>query len=219
MNRTRILACTVLITIVQGCAFSKATLDVGLTEEASLRGPLSSIDPVSVQIGEVEDARIDKERIGWKKNGYGANTADIVSAQPVEEVIRQALSEALVANGHELGGDGLRIESTLKNFWFETDINFWTVELIGNMEVIFALFTGQGAQLYSNTYSGSYSEKRGAAGEKTWAMVMSKSLEALLEDFAFDEDLVEAIESYDAGVDTVGADTVDANTIDAGTIP
>lgn len=67
------------------------------------------------------------------------------------------------------------------------------------MEAIFVLVSDTGRELYRNTYSGSYSEKRGGATEKTWARVMSKALDALLEDFAFDEDLVEAIESYDPG--------------------
>jgi|GEM_PF-2360428 len=197
MNRLTVTIFLTLCAFVQGCAFTKATLDVGLTEDAQMQGPLSSIDPVSIRVGEVTDARIDKERIGWKKNGYGANTADVVTSEPVEDVLKKALNDTLIANGHELGESGLTIESVLNNFWFEFDMNFWTVEVIGNMEAIFVLMSDTGREIYSNTYSGSYSEKRGGAGEKTWARVMSKALEALLEDFAFDEDLVEAIDSYD----------------------
>ncbi len=52
-------------------------------------------------------------------------------------------------------------------------MNFWTVEFIGNIEAMFVLLNTKGAELYRNTYSGSYSEKTGGGGEKTWARVMS----------------------------------------------
>jgi len=195
MNRLTITIVLFLCAFTQGCAFTNATLEVGLPADAEFRGPLSSIEPENLQLGNIQDSRIDKDRIGWKKKGYGQNTADILTARPLEDIMHSGLVKALEDNGHKIAETGLRIDSVLNNFWLEFDVNFWTVEFIGNVEAMFILLNESGEELYSNTYSGSYSEKSGGGGKKTWARVMSKALAALFDDFTFDEDFVEALDS------------------------
>lgn len=220
MNRIFSISFVLAFAVLQGCAFTDATLDVGMPLDAEMRGPLSSVDSMSLQMGELQDERIDKERIGWKKNGYGANTADILTVEPVEEILRAGMVKTLEENGHAVGASGVRIDSVLKNFWLEFDVNFWTVEFIGNIEAMFVLVGEAGSEIYRNTYSGSYSEKTGGGGEKTWAKIMSKTVASLFEDFAFDEDLVEVLEDYspgqvegealDGALDEVGAELMEA---------
>jgi len=51
--------------ILTGCAFTKATLDVGLKPGDTGRGPLSSVPPMTVGIADLADKRPDTARIGY----------------------------------------------------------------------------------------------------------------------------------------------------------
>jgi hypothetical protein len=67
------------VALVQGCVFSTARLDIATRPNANFKGPLSQVAPIKFDIKPLEDKRSDEARIGWKKNGYGKNTADILS--------------------------------------------------------------------------------------------------------------------------------------------
>ncbi len=89
-----------LVTLLQGCAFTDAHLDIAARPDANLKGPLLHVAPTSFDLQPLTDARSDTHRIGWKKNGYGSNTANILSNRPVTEVVVEAVSAGLRQNGH-----------------------------------------------------------------------------------------------------------------------
>ncbi|HEY7772758.1 MAG TPA: hypothetical protein VIC26_06240, partial [Marinagarivorans sp.] len=122
----------IAVGLLQACAFTDAQLDIGANPDSDIVGPVSEADVIKFKLPEMEDARDDKQRIGWKKNGYGQNTADITSLLPVEDIVENAFVEAIKDNGHEAVMDNaeVAITGTVDRFWFETDTNFWTVEFI-----------------------------------------------------------------------------------------
>lgn len=195
MNRILLV---ITIALVQACAFTDATLDVAHDPEASFSGPIDQLDSIEFLVPELLDNRVDKERIGWKKNGYGQNTADIMTSQPVEVIVSNALTSGLTSNGHQVIDDGrVAITGTVNRFWFEMDINFWTVEFIGDVQcTINFVDKATSATIYTSDYAGSYSEKKGGGLNKTWQTIMSKAVDVLVEDMVYDEDLVEALEKY-----------------------
>ena len=79
MKKQKILALAASVALLQGCAFTPAQLEVQATPEVRVAGPLTGVEPVKFRATQLEDARQDKARIGWKKNGYGQNTADITT--------------------------------------------------------------------------------------------------------------------------------------------
>ena len=189
------IAFIISVLLIQACAFTDATLNVSHTPEMKSKGPISDLSSISFSPPEVEDTRIDKERIGWKKNGYGQNTADIYTSVPVEKIVSEAVTEGLIQNGHAVVDDSqIKVEGKVDRFWFETDVNFWTVEFIGDIQSTLSFINNEsGEEFYSSTYKGSYSEKVGGGLEKTWTRIMSMAVDKLVEDVMFDEDLLDAI--------------------------
>ena len=187
-----------VVLLVQACAFTDASLKVEHDEEANVIGPLSETKGISFSPPQLEDARLDKARIGWKKNGFGMNTADITSEEPVDVIVENAITDAIKDNGHLIEDDGrVSISGTVDRFWFDMDVNAWTIEFIGDIQSTLEFVdTTTNSTIYKSTYSGNYKEKTGAGYVKTWTEVMGKAIDNLIEDIVFDEDLSEALEDY-----------------------
>ena len=177
------------ILMMQACAFTDSTLKVSHHEEANITGPISEADGIAFSAPQLEDARLDKARIGWKKNGYGAQTAEIDSEQPVDVIVENAITDAIKDNGHLVVEDGqVKISGTVDRFWFDTDVNFWTIEFIGDIQCTLEFIdSATNTSIYRSTYSGTYKDKTAGGLEKTWTEVMSKTVDKLIEDIVFDE--------------------------------
>jgi uncharacterized lipoprotein YajG len=191
----RVFLLAAVFALVQGCAFGTARLNVAARPSTSFKGPLSQVAPLSFDVMPLEDARSDKARIGWKKNGYGQNTADIVTIRPVAELVAEAIRAGLQQNGHTASVPAnINISGSVTRFWFEVKPNFWTVEFTGNVECdLEFVSTRTGMTVYKSRYSGTYTDKTGGGLEATWTQVMDASIEKLVEDIVFDANLIEAL--------------------------
>jgi uncharacterized lipoprotein YajG len=190
----RFLIVAAAILVAQGCAFTKATLDVKPTA-AKVAGPLGDVQPIAFQSPQLIDSRPDKARIGWKKNGFGQNTADIVTAQPVEQIVESAVAKALTDTKHSVGATGaVEVVGTIDRFWFDVDVNMWTVKFIGDVQCTVDFVDRDTKQsIYKSKYSGNYADTKAGGLEKTWTEVMSKALDKLVESIVLDEELVAAL--------------------------
>jgi uncharacterized lipoprotein YajG len=186
------------ILMVQACALTDATLKVEHDTAVNITGPISEAGGVAFLTPQLEDGRVDKARIGWKKNAYGSNLGEITSEQPVDVIVENAITDAFRDNGHSVADDGkVRITGTVERFWFDTDINFWSVEFIGDIQCTLDFIdVASNTSIYTSSYSGNYKEKTGAGYVKTWTEVMSKAIDKLIEDIVFDEDLKDALAGY-----------------------
>jgi len=195
----RSLAVITVFLLLQACAFTDATLKVEHDSTVDITGPISEAGAIAFSAPQLKDARLDKARIGWKKNGYGMNTADITSEQPVDVIVTDAIIDAIKDNGHSLSEDGqVRITGTVDRFWFDTDVNFWTIEFIGDVQCTLDFIdSATNTSIYQSSYSGNYKEKTAAGYVKTWTEVMSQAVDKLIEDIVFDEDLKEALAGYE----------------------
>lgn len=182
---------------LQACAFTDVNLEIIEDQNAAFKGPLSTIESREFQLEGLGDLRMDKERIGWVKNGYGMNTADILSPKPVNEIVLHAVQTALTKNGHVVNEVGsITVAGEVNQFWFESDVNFWTVEFTGSIESTLRFIDKNNqSTIYQSTYNGSYSEKVGAGYTKTWQRIMSKALDNLIEEIIYDSELVDALEN------------------------
>jgi uncharacterized lipoprotein YajG len=180
--------------LLGGCAFTTSTLNVRYDEVKSSPGPLSSAEPRRIEITAVNDKRPDTARIGYKKNGFNQKTADIKTARPVPDIVRDALGTELKKNGHLLGtGDGqLRLAADVDEFWFDLQIGFWTLQFLGTTGMTLTVMDGRtGATLHIQRYQGSHKDSRAMAYEGTWEEVMNAALEQMMRDVATDPKLVE----------------------------
>lgn len=194
MHLFRFLILAAAILVAQGCAFTKATLDVKPTA-AKVAGPLGDVTPIAFQKPQLADSRQDTVRIGWKKNGFGQNTADIVTKQPVDQIVEDAVAKALTDTKHSVGDTGaVQVVGTVDRFWFDLDVNMWTVKFIGDVQCTVDFIDPTTKQsIYKSKYSGNYSDTKAGGLEKTWTEVMNKALDKLIESIVLDEELVAAL--------------------------
>jgi uncharacterized lipoprotein YajG len=194
----RFLALAAALALLQGCAFTPAQLEVKPHAGTQVAGPLKDIGPVKFSATQLEDARQDKARIGWKKNGFGQNTADITTSEPVDQIVEKTIDKAIVDSGHAVADDGvLQIVGTVDRFWFDMDANFWTITFIGEVAcTLDFLDAGTKQSVYKSKYAGSYSVDKAGGLDKTWTEVMAKALDKLIEDITLDEDMAEALKAH-----------------------
>lgn len=188
----------IAVLFIQACAFTDAKLAVQHNSAANIVGPVSEIEKLAFASPALEDRRLDKARIGWKKNGYGQNTADITTVKPVQDIVQEALTDAIGDNGHSVSTDApIKITGSIDRFWFETDMNFWTVEFIGDVQCTLNFVdAATNKTIYTSVYTGTNKVKTGGGLEKTWTQVMSKTVDNLIENIVFDEELSEALQNY-----------------------
>jgi hypothetical protein len=183
------------VVLVQGCAFTTARLNIAARPDTNFKGPMSQVAPMKFDIKPLEDARSDKARIGWKRNGFGQNTADILSTRPVTELVAEGIRAGLKQNGQTAGiPSDINISGSVTRFWFEVKPNFWTIEFNGNVECDLEFVSNRtNTVIYKSRYSGTYTKKTGGGLEATWTEVMDASIEKLVEDIVFDANLIEAL--------------------------
>lgn len=196
--RQQLPALAATAVLLQGCAFTPAKLDVQVNPETQVAGPLRDVGPIKFSPTQIEDARLDQARIGWKKNGFGHNTADITTAQPVDQIIESTIDKVIADSRHSLGDDGvIQVAGTVDRFWFDTDLNFWTVTFIGDVVCTLDFVDARTRQsIYKSRYSGSYKVDKAGGLDKTWTDVMAKALDELIEDVVLDEELADALKAH-----------------------
>src|SRR5688572_28246726 len=195
MKLVTVAALAAVVVVMQGCAFTEAKLDVHANQDVKVAGPLGDVESIRFSSPQLDDARLDKARIGWKKNGFGQNTADISSKEPVDQVVEKAVAKALTDTKHNVGSaGGVEVVGTVDRFWFDFDANFWTVRFIGDVQCTLDFVDAQTRQsIYKSKYSGTHSEEKAGGLEATWTMVLNKSLDKLIESIVLDDELAAAL--------------------------
>jgi uncharacterized lipoprotein YajG len=194
-------AALVLVALLQGCAFTTAHLDVAMPPDANVKGPLDQLKPTTFEIKPLGDTRNDTARIGYKKNGFGQNTADILTNQPVSNIVVDAVTAGLTQNGQTVGvPSDVTVNGSVTRFWFEFKPGMFTVDFTGNVECDLEFVSSKtGVSLYKSHYSGTYTERSAGGLDGTWTEVMDKSVAKLVEDVVFDPELVQALKNAQQG--------------------
>ena len=198
--------CTLLLSLtLGGCAFTQANLNVSYDEAKAVKGPLSEITPRQITIGEFKDIRPEREKIGYKRNGYGMKTADIVTQKRVPEIVREAVTAEFSKNGHVTADKASEfvLAGDITTFWFDLQINFWSVEFMGTVAIDFTVTDGRnGASLLARKYQGHFNEKSLGGLDATWERVMNTALALMIEDMSTDVKLLEVLRKLDTPNDT-----------------
>jgi hypothetical protein len=150
------------------CAFGDEKLNLAYDASAT-----------TVAVSDVADERAEKAAIGYKRNGFGAKTADILSVKPTAELVKEALVATLEKNGHTIGGADERfaVKTTLRKFWFDYKTGLVTVEFYGNVQAEIVVVDQQtGETMFREIFEGYHSEKTGGGLSKTWTRVMNAAL-------------------------------------------
>jgi hypothetical protein len=195
MKMRTIIRISLLCALLQACALTDASIDAGSEPGKAIEGRLSKIEQQTFVLSELIDARPDTSRIGYKENMLGAKTADLKSEQPVTTLVMQTIKDAVVANGHEIGEQGIEISGSVTKFWLDTDTNFWSIDLICDIEVnLNFVDVSTNQPVYQSKYAGNYVKGfQTTWHESNWQVVIAGALNELAEEFVFDAELAEAI--------------------------
>lgn len=166
---------------LSACAFGDAKLKVAFDPATAKAGVLSEAPPTTVDLKDVDDARVEKPQIGYKRNGFGMKTADILSERPAPEIVKEALAAALETNGHSLGESRYAVKTKLNKFWFDAKTGLVTVEFYGSVQAEVSVVDQEtGSAIYTELFDGYHSEKTGGGLSKTWTRVMNAALSDLV---------------------------------------
>lgn len=196
----RLMITTVLgfVILFSGCAMTQGNLNVSYDETKSKVGPLSAIRPLKAEIREFVDKRSVKDKIGYKRNAYGAQMASIVTTTPVPKIIRDAIATEFAKNGHQVVSltPDIIIEGDVDTFWFDMQVNFFTIEFMGTVGVTMRVIDpGTGEVLYSEKSEGHYNEKSMGGLEGTWERVMNTALENMIRQMSTDKKLTDCLKA------------------------
>ncbi|MFZ2446092.1 MAG: YajG family lipoprotein [Syntrophobacteraceae bacterium] len=196
MRRVFGIVLGLFVLVSGGCAFTQANLNVKYDSEAARVGPLSSVKSVTLDIQDLVDKRPDKNRIGYKRNGFGQQTADIITAKPVPQIVKEALAAEFSKNGHLVSptGSSLILSGDVSSFWFDVQVGFWTLQFMGTVGMdLKVVDRDTGNVLYTRSYQGHYNEESLGGLEGTWERVMNTALERMVRDVSTDSRLVEIL--------------------------
>lgn len=113
--------------LMSGCAFQTGyvTLDYQPTEGVH---KIAGAELVQVQVN-VTDKREVKDKVGRKINGYGIETANLVSKTEVNKLVKDALAIELANRGFILNPAAdteVAIDVELNKFYNEFKLGFWS---------------------------------------------------------------------------------------------
>ncbi|MBL1266256.1 MAG: hypothetical protein COA87_000530 [Halomonas sp.] len=129
MKLLKILGVLAGLALLHGCAAIPESHKLTYEPQADVAA-VDGASEVAVNVV-VADEREDQRRISHKRHGWGFPMASIHSEEPVEEAVKAAIEQELLARGFGLDGDASVI--------IQGDI----IELYSNVHLIDTFFTGK----------------------------------------------------------------------------
>jgi hypothetical protein len=188
----------VITTAVSGCIHTN--LDIGYDSTKAKRGPLSSVKSLKVEVGDFADKRPQMDRIGCIRNDIGGPVINLSASRPVSAIIHDAVEAALNKNGHTAvtGSEkDITMSGSIETFWFESQTNLSTIELMGTIDINLTVRDGCTDQvLFSKRYSGHHNIALLSGYKNDRADVMNAALAKLIFQIVCDPKLIGALNSF-----------------------
>lgn len=192
--RVKLLALTAFF--IQGCVLVDSRLDVSHSS-ASESGPLADIESLTFAPPVIVDAREDVLRIGYKMNADGIRTANILTANSIEQIVSDAITFNLERSGHTVSEDGrILAHVSIERFWLDTDMHSdpFFIQFVGTVRCSISFVDrNSGKEIYRDIFYGSEHEKKLLAWTGTWKKVMSRSVDKFAASIVTNAELAKAL--------------------------
>ena len=188
------LCVLLLAQILTGCAFTKDYIGLNYPVRGS-RDKVAGAEGVKVEV-KVTDQREARDIVGRKINGWGSETAGIVSTNDVVELVRGAIGAELEMRGFPRG-EGVVVSVELNKFYNRFITGFFAGDSIANIVMNVQIKAKDGAVLFSKNVAaeGLEANIQIAAGHNAKASLeqaLSKGVTQLFDDAAFVPALLKA---------------------------
>ncbi len=203
MSSLRLLILLSAVLVVSGCATSRGTIDIAVTETAnpaegtavvitSVRdNRIFELDPrqpstPSLKGDEIFDTAITSRAIARKRNSYGAALGDILlpEGETVADLVKGVVANALRQTGYRVlddspsDGEFAVLEVGIEKFWSWFNPGFWSIAT--NFEAAITL-SSDDPRLVVSLVTAEFRDKAMTAGEGQWRMTIESGLVALRE--------------------------------------
>lgn len=196
----KLIGATLGLFMMSACAAGTTDLALGLTDADLTPGVIAEADSKAITLT-VTDGRDQTDRIGDKRNGYGAVMGAVGTTEPVTDIVSKTVTQTFTSNGHTVvdTDGGLNIEANVERFWFDYKTGLVTVEFFGDVQVGMKVTDpASGDVVFEDTFKGYYSDKTGGGLSKTWTRIMNSALSELSREISLSDDLFEALDDATA---------------------
>jgi uncharacterized lipoprotein len=135
-HSAKILSFLLLAQILTGCALTRDEIALSYTVRGG-RDRVPGASDIKVEV-KIADQRQDPSIVGRKINGFGMETAAILSTNDVVELVRGAIGTELEMRGFARG-DGVVVTGDLSKYYNRFKLGFWAgdsiAELILNIQI------------------------------------------------------------------------------------
>jgi Uncharacterized lipoprotein len=197
MKTIKPLSCLCVLLFAQfltGCAFTKDYVGLNYAIRGG-RDKVAGADAVKVEV-RVADQREAKDIVGRKINGWGSETAGIISTNDVVELVRGAIGTELEMRGFSRG-EGVVVSVELNKFYNRFITGFFAGDSIANLIMNVQVKGRDGAIVFSKNVvaEGLEANIQVAAGHNAKASLeqaLAKGVTQLFDDAAFVPALLKA---------------------------
>jgi uncharacterized lipoprotein len=189
----RIVFVLAFAALISGCAFTEDSVEVKYSAPSSI-ATMPGAGLVTVNITPQDGRVLHRDRVASKKNGFGMETARIVSSNDVVVEVAKAVEKEIAARGFKIGQGGVKIQIETQTFYSDFKLGVFTADAVA--EVAFGLTAKHqdGSIVYSHNYI--------AAGRNDSVMLMvgksaapalSEALRNAVQQMTADANLYEAL--------------------------
>jgi uncharacterized lipoprotein YajG len=143
----------VALCAVSGCAFTEDSVDLKYNPPANL-SVVQGAQALPVAV-EAKDGRASNEdRVSSKKNGYGMETARIVSSVDVTDLFCQAVEHEMNSFGFPTGAGGLQVNVEVQTLYNDFKSGFFSGDAIAEAAFNLTITSPDGTLIYAHSYKG-----------------------------------------------------------------
>lgn len=149
----RLISVLAAVCVLSGCALGDEKIAVAYVAPANLT-IVDGANAVTLAVN-VQDGRAsNRDRIGSKKNGYGMETARILAANNVIELVRTAVEHELESLGFNIGPGGYAVNVEVQTFYNDFKTTFFKLDAVAEVALNLTALNPDGTFAYSRSYKG-----------------------------------------------------------------
>nr|WP_261985300.1 YajG family lipoprotein [Pseudomonas mendocina] len=184
--------------MLHGCAFTSEVIDITYNPQAGVK---SSQEYQEIIVGvSTTDSRADKQRVSSKKNGYGMETAPILSRQDIPTIVSSAIRDELTNRGFRVSQNSpsILLRAEVRRFYNDHKLGFFSGDAVADFEFSVDVVTPDGREIYSRgiVAQGKEENTQLATGNNA-ALALSKALSDGMSQLFSDNDFVAALSVSD----------------------
>jgi uncharacterized lipoprotein len=182
-----------LAAALSACALTTDYVDISY-QPAGTAAPVDGAAAAKVAVKATDARTSHLDRVGSKKNGFGAEMAPIVSNTDIVETTRRAIESELAARGFSIGDGGATVLVEVANFYNDFKPGFFSGDAVAEIALNVKVGTSGRPLAFSKLYAASGREPniQLASGENAQA-ALNDGLRNVIAKVVGDPELIAAL--------------------------